>query len=139
MVDDEIAGNQRVDLRRVTAQPDHRGTHGRQIDHGRNTGEVLQDNSSGTEGNLGLADLAGVVGRQRPDVILGHDVPVHGPQTGLEQDLDAVRHAVEVAQCVELPDIAIAQRGLDRLTGLIGEIRHGLVFLRFGVLKKRPL
>jgi hypothetical protein len=47
MVDDQIDRNERVDLAGVAPEGDHRIAHRREIDDGRNAGEVLHHTRAG--------------------------------------------------------------------------------------------
>ena len=47
VIDYQIGGSLRVDLGRVAAEPRHGGTHGAQVDHRRNAGQVLHDHAGG--------------------------------------------------------------------------------------------
>ena len=60
MVDDEIDGDERVDLLGVAAELEHAVAHGGEIDHGGDAGEVLHQHAGGAEADL-LAGLALVV------------------------------------------------------------------------------
>ncbi len=55
VVDHQVGRHQRVDARRVAAHLGHRVAHGRQVDHARHAGEVLQDDPARHERELDLA------------------------------------------------------------------------------------
>ena len=59
MIDHELGGNQRIDLGRIASLVSHRVTHRGEVDDARDTGEVLQENARGREGDL----LRRLVGR----------------------------------------------------------------------------
>ncbi len=59
MVDNQIDGGKRVDLGRIAAQDVHGVTHGRQIDHGGNAGEVLHQHAGRAVGDF-MVRFAGV-------------------------------------------------------------------------------
>ena len=52
VVDHQIDRHQRVDPLGIAAEPLHRAPHGRQIDHRRHAGEVLEDDAGGLERDL---------------------------------------------------------------------------------------
>ena len=54
VVDDQVDGDQRVDLGGVGAERGHGVAHGGQVDHGGNAGEVLHQDAGRTEGDLVL-------------------------------------------------------------------------------------
>ena len=55
VIDDEIDGDVRVDLGRVGSETLSRISHGRQIDNGRHSSEVLKNDTSRLEGNLSIS------------------------------------------------------------------------------------
>mmetsp|Transcript_36324 Transcript_36324/g.71468 ORF Transcript_36324/g.71468 Transcript_36324/m.71468 type:complete len:224 (+) Transcript_36324:3664-4335(+) len=52
VVNHKVRGHKRVDLIRIPPESVHGVSHGREIHHGRNTGEILHDDSGRLEGNL---------------------------------------------------------------------------------------
>ncbi len=89
MIDHQIHRDQRVDPVGIAAHSFHGGPHRGQIDHGRNAGEVLQDDPGRLEGHLlrvGAIDPA----RQMLDIVLGDREPVACSQHGFEQDADRI-------------------------------------------------
>ena len=52
MVDHQFGGQQRIDFFGIAAEVAHRVAHGGEIDHGRDAGEILQQNASGHEGDF---------------------------------------------------------------------------------------
>ena len=91
MVDDEIGGLERVDARRIAAQPLHRLAHRRKVDDGRDAREVLEQHARRHEGNLALGPRLRVPGEQRLDVGAGDSPAVLTPQQVLEQHLQGER------------------------------------------------
>ena len=67
VVDDEIDGDQRVDLLRIAAEALHAVAHCGKVDDGGNAGEILHQHAGGTEADL-LAGLA-AVGQPGGDVL----------------------------------------------------------------------
>ena len=59
VVDDQFDGLQRVHALRVAAELDHAVTHGREVDHGRDAREVLEQDAGGHERDLALVRFAG--------------------------------------------------------------------------------
>ena len=55
MVDDEIDGDERIDLARIAAERAHGVAHGGKIDHGGDAGEVLHQHARRAEGDLAVA------------------------------------------------------------------------------------
>ncbi len=101
VVDDEVDGNQRVDLFRITAERDHRVAHGSEVDHSRNAGEVLHENACGTVGDL-VAVLALVVepGGDGFDIGLLDRIAVFVAQKVLEQNLHRIGQSGNALQSV---------------------------------------
>ncbi len=93
VVDDELDRLQRVDAIGVAAERDDRVAHGRQIDHARHAGEVLQQDARRHEGDLLLDVGRGVPLGERADVVGLDEGVVLAPQQVLEQDLHRVRQA----------------------------------------------
>ncbi len=114
VVDHEIHRHQWVDLLGITAEPLHRGPHGRQVDDAGHTGEVLQHDPGWLEGNLGSGRGSGVPGRKRPNVRLGDGIAIARPQQGLENRPQAVGQpgGGGHASIVEGPQAVV-----DRLSG----------------------
>src|SRR5690606_11123328 len=75
VVDHEVHRNQRVDPFRVTAYPVHGGTEGGQVDHGRDTGDVLQHDPVRFTGGFLVSFFGRPVG-QWFDVLFGDGVSV---------------------------------------------------------------
>ncbi len=67
VVDDEIDGDQRIDLLRIAAEALHAVAHGGEVDDGGNAGEILHQHAGGTKADL-LAGLA-AVGQPGGDVL----------------------------------------------------------------------
>ena len=104
MVDDQLDRDQRVDLRRVAAEPGQRVAHGGEVDHAGHAGEVLHEDPLGGEGDLVGAvagALAVALGVGAPagdgDDVVGRYVrAVLVAQQVLEDDLDRVGQPVDV-------------------------------------------
>jgi hypothetical protein len=130
VVDDQVGGHQRVDLRRrrrVTGHADDGGPHRRQVDHRGDAGEVLEHHPARGEGDLGLLDLGGVVLGEGGDIAVGDGVPIMVAQHRLEQHLDGVGqggHVADVVEGVQPVDDALPQRGVDGGAGLEGVVGH---------------
>jgi hypothetical protein len=119
VVDDQLGGNQRVDLRSLPAEPFDGVAHGGEVDDGRDAREVLHEDARGSERDLAL--LAGpalpagegfdVRGRHRHSVLVAEEV--------LEEDLERERQLpAELAEPVDLvgalPDGELAA-GIERV------------------------
>ena len=85
VVDDQIDGCQRIDLVRIAAHGNHCIAHRRKIDHGRDAGEILHQNTRRQIGDLviggagvePLADSLDVVGRDGAAVFPAHQIFQH--------------------------------------------------------------
>ena len=113
-------GTSGLTLLGISAERLHRVAHRREIDHARHAGEVLQDHAPRREGDLGLADVRGVVGGQRLHVIFGHHSSVTVPEAALQQDLDRERESIDLAErgeCIESVDGAITLVGREGGSG----------------------
>ena len=88
VVDHEVGGDERVDLRRVAAEVGHRVAHDREVDDGRDAGEVLEDHPSGHERDFGLRGDARPPARQGLDVRRIDDAAARVAEHVLEQDPD---------------------------------------------------
>ena len=116
VVDDQIDVDLRVDRRGVPAQLLHRVAHRRQVDHGRDSGEVLHQHPGGLEGDLDGGIRLRVPAGDRLDVVSAVGGPVLQPQGILEQDLERVRQprGVELLlEGIEPVDLEPAARDLE--------------------------
>ena len=84
VVDHQVDRHQRVDPRRILAEPGHRVAHRREIDHRRHAGEILHQNPRRPVGDLAVCPPR----RQRLDVGGAHRGAVLVAQEVLEQDLE---------------------------------------------------
>ena len=95
VIDDELDRLQRIDLARIAAEAEDPVAHRREIDDGRNTGEVLKQHARGGERNL-LLNLRGhVPAGQRLNVFGIDEARVLPAQQVLEQDFQRERQAPE--------------------------------------------
>ncbi len=91
VVDDEVDGDQRVDLLDLAAELAHGVAHGGEVDHRRHAGEVLHQHARRAERDLTAVGPLGVQpGHHAEDVVLGDAPPVLVPQQVLEQHLHGV-------------------------------------------------
>ena len=134
VVDDEVRGHERVDLRRVAAERRHRVAHRREVDHGGDAGEVLEDDPAGHERHLGLARAARPPGGERVDVVLADDAAAGVAERVLEQDLEGDRGATEVgaeghgATGERVEPVQVGEAGAEGCSGAKGIGRgHGLI------------
>ena len=114
VVDDQLGGDERVDLRRVAAQGLHGLAHGGQVDDGRDAGQVLQDHPGRGELDLGVGLLAGIPLRERADVVGGDVGAVLVAEQVLQQDLQAVREAAGSFRRVQPVDLVLRACDLKR-------------------------
>ena len=101
VVDDEVAGNHRIDLRRFAAHCSHRVSHGHQVDDARHPGEILEDDSRRHERHLSLAAGSRRPFRQRTDVLLGHEPSPNVAERVLEEDPDGEGELIDGRQVGE--------------------------------------
>ena len=118
MIDDQLHRLQRIDCFGFATHRCHRVAHRGQIDDTRNAGEILQQHSRRSEGNLAFAAFA-VPARQRFDIFFGDRAPVFEAQQILQENLERKRHPLErryarsfqgVEPVVRVGAIADAQR-----------------------------
>ncbi|MPL73108.1 hypothetical protein SDC9_18901 [bioreactor metagenome] len=126
VVDDQVDGDERVDLLRVAAQTLDAVAHRGEVDHGRNAGEVLHQHAGRT-----IGDFARVLAAHLRPVTEGLDVldrdreaAVLEPQQVLEHDLQRSGQLREVTE----PRLL---RGRDRVIG-IGRSADGERAARLG-------
>ena len=108
VVDHQVGRQERVDLLRVAAEPRHRRAHRRDVDHGRDAGVVLeQHRRAGTAARPTCRRPAS--SRRGLDVRpLERFVAVGVAEDVLEQDLDDVRHPLDV------PEAGQGRQSVDR-------------------------
>jgi hypothetical protein len=115
VVDDQLDRLQGVDPRRVAAHRRHGVAHRREVDHGGDAGEVLEQHPRRHEGDLLRRRRRRVPRRDRRDLLGAHDGAVLAPQQVLEQDAhgvgqppDVAARAVQGGQAGD-PDLATAE------------------------------
>jgi hypothetical protein len=141
VVDDQFSRRQRVDVFGGTAELDDGITHGGEIDHGGYAGEVLQDDATRCEGDLGARVRLGVPVRERQDVVPGDITPVLVAQQVLEQDLEGVGQFrdVTVPDGVKTEDFVVIAAHCQcraRTEGVLHVCISGVLFLVQG---QRPV
>ena len=115
VVDHELDRDQRVDLLRVAAEVGHRVPHRREVDDGRDAGEVLEQDARRREGDLAARLVRRHPPRDRFDV-----VRVAVPEHVLEQDPERVREPRDVPallQRVQPVDLELAIADGERGAG----------------------
>ena len=126
VIDDQVAGHLRVHLEsrcRIARHPDDRRPHGGQVDEGRDTGEILQNDPARGERDLRFLGLRCVVLRQCLNVAVGHDPAVVAPQNRFEQNLDGIRKTVYIAhgsKRIETINGTASESGVEACSGLEG-------------------
>ena len=107
MVDDEIDGHQRVDLRRIAAELRHAVAHRCEIDDGRNPGKILHQDARRAEADFffGLSLVVEPVGHSR-DIGLHDGAAVLVAQQVLEQNLHGIR---ELGNSLEAIGLGVRQ------------------------------
>jgi len=119
VIDHQIGWHQRVDFHRgrlITGHPDHRRAHGGQVDHGRNTCEVLQHHPARLERDFGRLHPGGVIGGEGGDVVVPDHYAVVVAEHCFEQHLDRVGHSIyftQLAERIQSIDRALPERCLD--------------------------
>ena len=98
MVDDELDRLQRVDAVGIAAEPGDAVAHGREIDHRRNAGEILEQHARRSKRDLPLGRALHVPFRQRLDVGGLHEPAVFVAQQIFEQDFHRVRKPGDFAE-----------------------------------------
>ena len=120
VIDDEIGRDLRVDLGSggfVSGHSNNRRPHRSEIDHGRNAGEVLENDASGLVGDLRLSHLRRDVTSHCVNVRVGDDPSIVIPQRRLQENLDRVRQGVDVTEAgegIESIDRSFTERCVDR-------------------------
>jgi hypothetical protein len=105
VVDDQLGGGERVDLRRVAAEGRHGLAHGGEVDDAGDTGEVLHDHARGRELDLGVGVRLRTPLAEGLDLLRGDVRAVLGAEEVLEEHLEAEgqsRRAVHRADAVHL-------------------------------------
>ena len=103
VVDHEIDRHLRVDTRRVAAAARHRRPERRQVDDGRDAGQVLHDHARGHERELRTLRRRRPVG-ERAHVGVGHMLGPGPANEVLEEDADRVRQARRVRDRIDAMD-----------------------------------
>ena len=137
VIDDEVGGLQRVDAPWVAAEGGDRVAHRREVDHGRNAGEVLQEDAGDAEGDLALGAGLHIPARERFDVGAFDEGAVLVPEEILEEDLERHRQGrdgragerrerVESVDHVRLATDGEDGAGVERVERSHGRSRKGL-------------
>ena len=133
MVDYEVRLHLRIDQlggRLIPRHPNQRRPHGGQVDQCRNSGEILEHHASRPEGDLGVADLGGVIAGECQDILIGDGVTVVVAQNRFQEHLHRVWQGVDVGsarQGVDAKDFPLPQRSLNLLAGTEWVVRHGWI------------
>ena len=101
VVDDQVAGNERIDLDGISSESPDRIPHRGEVDETWNAGEILKHDSCRLECDFLLTDVLRVIGGQGADMLFGDDRAVAVPEAGFEQDLDAVGKSTDVTEVLE--------------------------------------
>ncbi len=119
VVDDELDRLQRIHTNGISAERDHGIAHGREIDHARHAGKVLEQHTRRHERNLFVGTERRIPLRHGANVVGFHERVVLAAQQILEQDLHRVRQtrdaresslfergqAVNIERLIEDPDL----------------------------------
>ena len=98
VVDHEVDRRQRVDLLRIAAEVEHRLAHRGEVDHRRHAGEVLHQDPRRAEGDLLVRAALAEPGDQRLELLGRDGAPVLVAQQVLEQHLQRIGQARDVAE-----------------------------------------
>ena len=116
VVDDEVDGDQRVDLLGVATERDHGVAECGEVDDDRHAGEVLEDDAGGDEGDLHLL-AGGRPGGEGHDVLVADEEAVVVAEGGLKEDADGEGEFGGVCE-TELVDLGDTE---DGCCGAVGE------------------
>ena len=100
MVDHQFGGEQGIDFFRIAAQLAHGLAHGREVHHGGDAGEILQQHARGHERDFffgGARCARGIPARQRVDVFVENEPAVFVAQQIFEEDFQGKGQARDVA------------------------------------------
>ncbi len=123
VIDDEIGGLQRIDLLGIAAELRDGVAHRREIDHGGDAGEILEQHARDAERDLLLDTLRRIPLRERLDVAPFHEGAVLVPEEILEEDFERERQPAdrrrvefrEVEERVVLPRDGESRAGMERI------------------------
>jgi hypothetical protein len=123
VVDDEVGGDERVELGGVAAALGDRVAHGREVDDRGHAGEVLHQHPRGQERDLAPVRVAAATrpAGQGGHVVVGDAHAVVVAQQVLEQHLQRVRqpgNAEVVVQRAQAMDLVPFATGLERAAGV---------------------
>lgn len=119
VVDDEVDGNERVDLFRVATERDHGVAHRREVDDSRHAGEVLHQNAGRTVGDFVFSRALVVEpGGNVLDVLLGDGAAIFVAQQVLEQNLHRIGQLGNAGETVRL---SLGQAVIDVVDTVDGE------------------
>jgi hypothetical protein len=135
VVDDQVDGDQGIDPAGVASRALDGAAHGGEVDHGGDSGEVLEQNPGGNEGPLPVAlGRPAVPAGQRDHVVVGDESVPGVPEQVLEEDLHGHRQPRDVAD-------APLGEGLEPVvgeaTGKLGASPEAI--LRHGHLTSTPV
>ena len=111
MVNDQVHGNERVDLLWIAAKACHCRAHGSQVNNCRNTGEVLHHDARREKSDTG-AGRFWRPGRDVPYIFLGNFLVIALAQCRFQHNTDRVWELLELRetcffQCVETVDYVL--------------------------------
>ncbi len=131
VVDDQVHGHLRVDLRRIGAERHHGVAHGREVDHGRNAGEVLHQHPGRPVGDLALRRAGLQPSADRLDVVDVDGAVVLPAQQVLQQNLERERQGRDVAerlggglQAVVVVAVVADGEGAAGVQGVMAKLGH---------------
>jgi len=126
VVDHQIGRHERVDARDIAAEPRHRCPHRREIDDGRDTGEILQHHATGHEGKFEIFRFARIPVREFLDVLRLDELAPGVAQHVFEQDTNCDRQALEIHALLGERGQPVVSNGGSRRGGQVGARSAGI-------------
>ena len=119
VVDDEIDWLERVDQPGVPAESRQSVSHGGEIDDGRHSGEILEEDARGPERDFLFQRALHVPAGQRADVVGFDELAVFVPEQVFEEDLEAEREVLrvparELGQGIQPKDRVLPTSNIER-------------------------
>ena len=115
VVDDHLGRRERVDLLGVAAERDDGLAHRGEVDDAWHAREVLHDDASRRELDLGVGLGRGHPGPERLDLLLGDVLAVLGAEEVLEEHLQAERQLLVAGHGVESEDLVGLVTDVERV------------------------
>ena len=127
VVDHQVHAGQWVDFLDIATEAVHRASKGCQVNHGRNTREILKDHATRHKRYLLLANILCFVTGERLDVLVKDHLVVQVSEARLEQNLYRIRQGVDFPELPKRFEVVCSEftaRRLDRCFCVVFEIGH---------------